>query len=522
MVTSWFLHSVDCEIDESVLYYDTAEKIWNQLQIRYSQSNNARTYQIQHYLAMLSISCVDERPSQVMMADIAKGLLGSSLFQFDPSVNFIAHVNITDNNTELASSCVDISIAQHHNNGNTSQHVNISDVNPNVMCNTIHKHLSSSDSMVRHYRLGYLPLEQLSHVLDFPSATFKSIGVFHSSTTNSNALFDLIHIDTWGSYKDATYNHYKYFLTIIDDHTRLTWTHLLTSKSNAFPILQAFIAYMCSLILTLKLSPSGKTMHQNSLLKLHCNTMLLKASHIKPVVLTPQQNGVVERKHKHLLETTTRALLLRGSTNPISFWGDYLLTTTYLINMFPLPFLNNKSPFELMFKTSPSYNYLKKFGCLCFVATLKPNRSKFHPRANPCVFIGYPFNKKAYRFLSPSAPAFVPRKSFRVSHPPVHLQDYVSYGVSSPFASNTFPSPFCNTNSFVASVLNISEPTSYKQATSDPSDRSHGQGTGSLVSKWYWKPDGYIERFKAKLVAKGFTQRQGFHIKFLPIFFIYE
>ncbi|GAA0158241.1 hypothetical protein LIER_43435 [Lithospermum erythrorhizon] len=69
---------------------------------------------------------------------------------------------------------------------------------------------------------------------------------------------------------------------------------------------------------------------------------------------------------------------------------------------------------------------------------------------------------------SPSAKDFVPRRSTRISHPPMHFQDYVYYGVSSPFASNNFSSPFCISNSFVAYILTDSEPTTYKQAVTDP------------------------------------------------------
>ncbi|GAA0150106.1 hypothetical protein LIER_09117 [Lithospermum erythrorhizon] len=70
--------------------------------------------------------------------------------------------------------------------------------------------------------------------------------------------------------------------------------------------------------------------------------------------------------------------------------------------------------------------------------------------------------------LSPYAEVFVPNRSTRISCPPVYFQDYVCYGMSSPFASNHFSSPFCISSSFVASVLIYSEPTTYKQAITDP------------------------------------------------------
>ncbi|RVW96479.1 Retrovirus-related Pol polyprotein from transposon TNT 1-94 [Vitis vinifera] len=107
--------------------------------------------------------------------------------------------------------------------------------------------------------------------------------------------------------------------------------------------------------------------------------------HISSCVDTPQQNGVAERKNRHLLEVAR--CLMFSSNVPNYFWGEAILTATYLIN--------------------PSSDLpLKVFGCTAFVHVYPQNRSKFAPRANKCIFLGYSPTQKGYKCYSPTNKRF--------------------------------------------------------------------------------------------------------------------
>jgi hypothetical protein len=114
-------------------------------------------------------------------------------------------------------------------------------------------------------------------------------------------------------------------------------------------------------------------------------------------VETPQQNGIVERKHQHLLNVI-HALFFQSNL-PLSFWNNCILTTVYLINRTPTRILNNRTPYEVLFNLKPHYSHLKIFGCLCFATTISHGRRKFDPRGRKCIFLGYPFGVKGYKLM---------------------------------------------------------------------------------------------------------------------------
>ena len=418
---------------------------------------------------------------------------------------------------------------------------------------------------------------------------------FPDSKTSSEYIFQLVHVDTWGPYHTKTHTGHRYFLTIVDDYSRATWTHLMVTKDEAVSLLNAFVVMAKT-----QFDKAVKVIRSDNALELCKSYEILEffasfgITHQTSYVETPQQNGVLERKHKHLLEVS-RALMFQSST-PLKYWGECVLTTTYLINRLPTKVMKGKTPYEMLHGTAPTYNHLRVFGCLCYVATLRQGRDKFQPRSRACVFMGYPFGQKGYKVMdltthkihvsrdvvfhedifpfaalvkdrplfqsqssyypddipsttyssdtpavqSPSEPTLPPRKLARTHHLPGYLQDYVCC-TSCPQDISFCFSTITNLSFPDVSILGarplpqhqlISKPHTYTEASQHPGwqqamnkeiqaflDNDTWEvvplptGKKPITCKWVYKAkykaDGNLERLKARLVVKGFTQKEG-------------
>ncbi|KAK2415821.1 myosin-16 [Trifolium repens] len=121
--------------------------------------------------------------------------------------------------------------------------------------------------------------------------------------------------------------------------------------------------------------------------------------HEPSCVKIPQQNGIAERKNRHLLNQT-RAILFQNKV-PKKYWGESVLTASYLINRLPSSVLTSKTPMEVLssfyLDVFASCNLISRiFGCKLFVHIHSDGRGKLDPRAFKCVFIGYSSTQEGY------------------------------------------------------------------------------------------------------------------------------
>ncbi|KAJ9542436.1 hypothetical protein OSB04_028942 [Centaurea solstitialis] len=192
-------------------------------------------------------------------------------------------------------------------------------------------------------------------------------------------------------------DNYWYYVVFVDDHSRL--------KYDFYHILMVFIKlvqtqFSCKIKI---FQSDGVTEFVNykvrSLFEENGTLHRLSCSYM------PQQNGMVERKHRHIVETGLAMLF--NTKLPPSFWLDAFSSAVYIINRLPTPILDGKSPFEILYLQPPNYNIFRAFGCHAFPYLRDDLEHKLALRRIPCIFIDYSPIYKGYRCLNPITHEFI-------------------------------------------------------------------------------------------------------------------
>ncbi|GJV58511.1 retrovirus-related pol polyprotein from transposon TNT 1-94 [Tanacetum coccineum] len=121
-------------------------------------------------------------------------------------------------------------------------------------------------------------------------------------------------------------------------------------------------------------------------------------SHETSVARTPQQNGVVERRNRTLVEAARTMLIFAQA--PLFLWAEAIATACYTQNRSIIRRRHGKTPYELLHDRKPDLSYLHVFGALCYPNNDSENLGKLQAKADIGIFIGYAPKKKAYRIYN--------------------------------------------------------------------------------------------------------------------------
>ncbi|GJX99397.1 retrovirus-related pol polyprotein from transposon TNT 1-94 [Tanacetum coccineum] len=209
---------------------------------------------------------------------------------------------------------------------------------------------------------------------------------------------ELLHMDLCGPMRVASVNGKKYILVIVDDFSRFTWVYFLRSKDETPEIIKKFIAqaqlnYKAKVC---KIRTDNGTEFKNATLKAYYEKLGIMQQF--SIARTPQQNGVVERRNRTLVEAARTMLIF--SRLPEFLWAEAVATACFTQNRSIINTRHNKTPYELLRGRKPNVEYFHVFGSLCYPTNDRDDLGKMKPKADIGVFIGYSETSRGFRIYN--------------------------------------------------------------------------------------------------------------------------
>ncbi|KAK1651800.1 hypothetical protein QYE76_069605, partial [Lolium multiflorum] len=249
--------------------------------------------------------------------------------------------------------------------------------------------LNDNSTYMWHCRLGHIGVKRMKKLhtdgllesLDFESLDRCEACLmgkmtktpFSGMMERATDLLEIIHTDVCGPMSVASRGGYRYVLTFTDDLSRYGYIYLMKHKSETFEKFKEFQSEVENQrnkkIKFLRSDRGGEYLsYEFSMHLKKCGIL----SQLTPPG-TPQRNGVSERRNRTLLDMTAAFTLNRAPSKSVE-----------------------TTPYELWFNKKPKLSFLKVWGCEAYVKKLQPD--KLEPKAEKCVFIGYPKETIGYTF----------------------------------------------------------------------------------------------------------------------------
>ncbi|GJP71283.1 hypothetical protein CLOP_g2132 [Closterium sp. NIES-67] len=187
---------------------------------------------------------------------------------------------------------------------------------------------------------------------------------FNSTTGPAKTPLALVHMDVVGPTRAPSLSGSRYFLTIVDDHTRAVWVYPLKSKGEvAAAVLEEWMPRAqreCGHKVKVIRSDNG-----GEFIGADFEGELKRKGiqHQLTVPYNPQQNGMAERFNRTLQEGARTLLGRAGLPDP--FWVSALRQVALVKNRV-LATVGDKEwiPYVKWYGSAPAVNMLRAFGCM--------------------------------------------------------------------------------------------------------------------------------------------------------------
>nr|GEZ70709.1 retrovirus-related Pol polyprotein from transposon TNT 1-94 [Tanacetum cinerariifolium] len=322
----------------------------------------------------------------------------------------------------------------------------------------------------------------------------------------SNKPLYLIHIDLCGPMHVQSINEKRYVLVVVDDYSRYTW-HVRTDNGTEF---------------------------KNKTLAKFFDEVGISQQF--SAARTPQQNGVVERRNRTLVEAART--MLKIANLPSFLWDEAIATACFTQNHSIIHKRFDKTPYELINKRKPNIKFFRVFVCRCYLLNDYEDVGKLKAKGDIEVFVGYSKKSAAFKIYN---------KRTRKIHESVNVNfDEISEMASKQFSlepglsnlnemgKSSNPSIMKSSTTNVETLINeevFHESISNNMVPNvDEANTSHNvfnerledayfdaipqpEGKTIIKTKWIFnnKKDesSLVIRNKARLVAVGYSQQEG-------------
>ncbi|GKE94626.1 retrovirus-related pol polyprotein from transposon TNT 1-94 [Tanacetum coccineum] len=218
-----------------------------------------------------------------------------------------------------------------------------------------------------------------------------------SEDTNQEKLY-LLHMDLCGPMHVTSVNGKKYILVIVDDNSRFIWVKFLRSKDKAPDFIIKFLKMIqvWLQVIVRRIKTNNGTEFDNQTLREYYENIGI--SHETSIARSLQQNGVVERRNRTLIEAACTMLIYVKA--PLFLWAEAVATACYTQNRSIVRLRHGKTPYEILHDKPPDLSFFHVFGALCYPTNNSENLGKLQPKADIGIFIGYAPTKKAFRIYN--------------------------------------------------------------------------------------------------------------------------
>nr|GEV80606.1 retrovirus-related Pol polyprotein from transposon TNT 1-94 [Tanacetum cinerariifolium] len=205
---------------------------------------------------------------------------------------------------------------------------------------------------------------------------------------------------------------------------------------------------------------------------------LITHRHETSTARTPEQNGVVDRRNRTLVEAART--MLSAVKVPLFFWAEAIATTSFTQNRSLVIPRHEKTPYHIINGRKPSVKFFHIFASLCYIVRVGENLNKIKEKGDACIFVGYSTQSRSYRVFNKRTRVIA--ETIHVNFDELHLMasDHVTETITTPNELDLLFSPMFD--ELLNGTATVVSNTSAVNAADAPDKRQQQNTTQSTTT----------------------------------------